>query len=463
MSKHLAQTITPEIANYFGIANMENIELFHQCATLALQYFLENPDKQKITRDEWPRLFPDAPVTTCSFLNNKSEHAEQGIYALSRIELGSGAYGKVKFGLRIDQPDMRLFTVKIQTPTNLKELNSILEEERLGLNRQFFTEKKLIRSGAGKDKKDKYYLISPYAGITLKKWLEKPHSSQEELYVAINLSLQLHEMHSGSPDCPRIVHRDLKLDNVFILNNKITIGDYGQSSDAVCMPALELTGSRWYLPYYPKQFEIAARQILDTNTKRMELEGATAQILATYVKKQKLELDKILATNMRSLGRLGVDYFAWCRMLYMPFKVDKFITPPPPSILGEEIRARLPKQIFDLIDTTNIEAIIEATIERKTTPQLIATHLILFRYGCSNEATPVRLNESLQRKIIDIYRSQDLSEQQKREYLMLMQQGSLSPASSTESLSTPIANNPAGFYYSPPARDAVCSAVCLQN
>lgn len=226
-------------------------------------------------------------------------------------------------------------------------------------------------------------MISPYAGITLKKWLEKPHSSQDELCVAINLSLQLLEMHAGSPDCPRIVHRDLKLDNIFILNGKITIGDYGQSSDAVFMPAWELIGTLWNLPYFPKPIK------LDSTTKQ------------------------ILISNMIKLGRLGTDGFAWCRMLYMPFKVNELEQPPPPSILGKEIRARLPKQIFNIIDTTDIEA----AIERKTTPQLIAAHLILFCYGCSNEATPVRLNESLQQKIIDIYRSHDLSEDQKTRVL----------------------------------------------
>lgn len=418
MPTHLTTIFTGEIANYFGVSNIDHLEIFHHCAELALQYFSNNPHEPKITRDQWCTLFPQAPQSPCSFLNNKNDaNPNQGIYALSRAELGKGAYGKVKWGLRLDQPDQRLFTIKIQIPTNKIELNALAAEEAIGLSRKFFTETKLTRLTAGKNKEDKYYLISPYAGITLKTWLKHPQSNQALIRVAIDLLLETDLMHTGSQDCKPFVHRDLKLANTVILDGKISIIDYGNACHDTSLPARELVGTPWCLPYFP-----------------------------TPVSKLTKEARQLLINNIHRLGKYGVDCFAVWRMLYMPFSAKDFEPSSiPPSILGGMLAA-LPTQIFRMIDSTNIKAAIETIVNKIVTLKLTAAHLILFYYGTYSDDIPLQLSTAFQQKIIELYQNQNLSEHQKRESIISMQRHSLTPLSSVDSLSTPDVSYPGVFF-----------------
>ena len=117
MPKHLEAVLTDEIQKCFQITSKDT---FYACCNIALHYFQKHPEVKKIRRKNWEALFPEAPITPCSFLNNKNDsQPDYGIYALSREVIGRGNNGKVKFALRLDIPYSKIIAIKIKRPKNL--------------------------------------------------------------------------------------------------------------------------------------------------------------------------------------------------------------------------------------------------------------------------------------------------------------------------------------------------------
>lgn len=366
MPKHLDVTLTNEIEQSFQITSRET---FYDCCKIALQFFKQHPDTKKIRRKDWSTLFPDAPITSCSFLNNKdNNHPEYGIYALSREIIGKGASGKVKLGLRIDEPGHGLLTIKIQAPQDENTLKFLQSEITIGKQQGFFREDALFRK-----EKNKYYFVAPHNGITLTKWLKSPRESTVRLHVAIQLAIRIHNLHIGTQNCPPTAHRDIKTDNVLISNNeKITLIDYGYSTTDIHAPDPGICGTPTYLP--------------------LNLDRLTPTT-------SKDELGKLMSFT-KHRGLLQLDCYALKRILMIPSNLGF-------SLLDTTIINNIPPIFAEMLNTEDTQ---HEIYKPNQSASEIAARLILFAYRVySNKIIDFRA----QQQIINIYSDLNTNETDK--------------------------------------------------
>ncbi|MCX7115011.1 MAG: protein kinase [Gammaproteobacteria bacterium] len=362
MFNYLRPLLTPQICDAF---NINDVDTFFDCASRARTFIAANPHEQKITKgEEFTSKRQGNLVSICSFINTKSPgNPEGGVYAMSVKPMGKGQYsGAVNWGLRIDREDGTLYTIKVMypDPNDHERLIYLKNEISVGLTQGFFAHKELMRPKAGRIERDKYYLVSPYAGITLTEWLKTNPSETNRIEVAIQLCLQIEAMHAK-----KCVHRDLKLNNIFIdpTTLKVTIGDYGFAKPDVANSS-DLLGSRIYLP------------------------------IPTSIRGVTPELHDYLRNYMFHMGPINLDTFALKRVLNMPIFPNLNARAQPPSLLQGDVLDAL----ADLIDTRDIEP--PDSTNHRGTPLEIATRLILFLY---QQPVPTLFSPDIQQAIATIY------------------------------------------------------------
>ncbi|MCX7115012.1 MAG: protein kinase [Gammaproteobacteria bacterium] len=418
MFDYLRPLLNKDVCEAFRITD---IEVFFEKARRACAHFRITSSMQKITKNKIKFMSENNGdlVPTCSFINTKSEeNPEGGIYAMSVDLLGKGSCGKVKWGLRLDRPDDRLYTIKVQylDPGKVREqLPRLINEISVGLSQRFFVHKELIRPLAGKIQQNKYYLVSAYAGITLTQWLKTANPSETtRIQVAIQLSLQVSAMHAN-----KCAHRDLKLDNIYIDPNtlQVTIGDYGYSNPDL-IRRKEVLGTPFNLP-------------IPLSTTSM-----SAQLIS------------YLRDLMFVMGPVNLDMYALKRTLSMPVFFNLSANNQIPSLLQGEVVTALD----DLINTTASEPI--DISKYHGTPLEIAARLILFLY---QQPVPTPFSLDRQKTITDIYLDISLSnENEKKTRITQYLSGELYPAaqpspatdSSSNDLSASVAS-PIGTSESP--------------
>lgn len=290
----------------------EDQETFNSHCRSAILFFRNHPHVQKISKNKWQTILPSKTQFSWSFLNT----GENGIYVFSDSMVGSGAFGRVKYALRIDDQGTdlkinRLFTVKIQKALFVDDAES---EARIGLAMGFFTQGLFIRykdlpvidNGFKHFIRHKSYLIGPYKGINLFTWLKIQPSAEQREIVAVRACLAVYDAHKKN-----IFHGDIKLENFLIdpATLKVTLSDFGHSSDFSMGSKLKFGGTQIYLPW-------------------------------------KDDIHKTMRFVRWPEQPYRLDFFALRRVLFMPNM---------PSLLNEEMYRVLPSNLQQILRTLPID------------------------------------------------------------------------------------------------------------
>lgn len=357
------------IQDAFHLTSTAAIENFFECAEHVIHFFKNEQEqhmKPKIKRGEMINNI----IAPCSFICiSKNKQDLGGIYAISREIAGFGSYGRVKIGLRIDKPDTKIYTIKIQSVETKNGKNALLmhkiscikTEIAIGFQQGFFAHRGLSRYKADVNRTKKYYAIAPHAGVTVCQWLTSYNPSENErLEVAIKICQRVHKLHEEG-----YVHRDIKPSNILIdpATLKITLIDFGFSAPVLDKDskADNCAGTLNYLP-------ICSKNIISLTCVRQK---------------------------MQSMTLIELDSFALKRVLAMPFnKLDRkhrFYTETP-SLLPEEAISSL--GCYIATDNENDDSSLK-------TPLLLMTYLILYQHQISFPSTFLSLE--LQQSILSIH------------------------------------------------------------
>lgn len=374
--KKLFEEQDMSIQDVFHLSSIAAIDNFFECAEQAILFFQNEHERHKKPKIKRGEMIKDL-ITPCSFICiSENTQDIEGIYAISREIVGFGSYGRVKIALRIDNPDTKIYTIKIQSIETkngksdllMQKISSIKTEIALGFQQGFFSHRELSRYTGDVNKTTKYYAIAPHAGITLRQWLANCNPSEKErLEVAIKICQRVHKLHEDG-----YVHRDIKLSNILIdpFTLKITLIDFGFS-----VPVLEkdaksddCAGTLNYLPVCSK------------NPSSL----------------------KSVRQKMQLMTLIELDSFALKRVLAMPFnQLDRkhpFYTAIP-SLLPEEAISSLGCYIDT--DNENQDSLLK-------TPLSLMAYLILYQNRIPFPLIPLSLE--LQQSILAIHLDSSLND-----------------------------------------------------
>lgn len=196
-------------------------DVFLQQCKEAWNYFHAYPGEQKLSR----RYVGEGHI---SFLK-----IENAVYAISRIKMGGPhANKRVKLAIRITKSEAQWFTVKIryaEHPIPTVKEATWHKELAIGQKMGFFKQERLFsRLSVHANKKHKAYLVAPHLGRDLRAWLTENSGSWQRLWVAFNLCVAIHEMHTGSEP---FVHQALKPKHILVdEQGNVRMINYSQAS-----------------------------------------------------------------------------------------------------------------------------------------------------------------------------------------------------------------------------------------
>lgn len=309
---------------------------------LADSYFIENPLEIKMSRTKSPDDYSVIRINNRTYLTTPKDSY-----------LGQGVYGRVKLAMCIDNdpPDFNhLYAIKRET-TNKKYQQ---QESKIAQEMGLMVAEKACRDSKTTKKDDKgnvtdkkYYSVLNYLGEDLSNLLKNNTlSTAEKTEVAIQLTLQLREMHK------KYVHRDISPKNIVVdLTKKplkVHLIDFGGSQP---------------------------NELFDTQKTRLFIGTATYNPGLKKGQNGWDRDDEIYKNNMLLLKDLiGADVFSLKRVISYPY--ERYSRNYERSLINVEKLKAKHFILRQLLDTTNETA----ACSRMDTTDKIAAALICYQY-----------------------------------------------------------------------------------